>query len=139
AHHCPRPEQAFTEVHRVLKPRGSFILVDNTAPADADSEQVLNKVERLRDPSHQRVWSVPGWTRLLKTAGFTSIRHLRSWETPVQWKEWMDRAQTPEPPRRKALRLLLHSSESMQQALGFTPSEDDPILVLRKSMWICHK
>ncbi|PTX48495.1 methyltransferase family protein [Melghirimyces profundicolus] len=138
-HHFPRPDRVFSEIHRVLVSRGRLILVDNTAPDDPDSDRILNEVERLRDPSHHRVYPVDEWTRLLQSAGFSAISHVRSWETPVRWKEWMDRARTPDESRKKAMDLLSRSPVPVRKTLGFDPSEDDPVLILRKSMWICRK
>ncbi|EGK12223.1 class I SAM-dependent methyltransferase [Kroppenstedtia eburnea] len=138
-HHFPHPEQAFAEARRVLVPGGRLILVDNIVPDDSATDRILNEVETLRDPSHQRVFPIVGWTRLLEAAGFSTVAHVRSWETPVQWREWMDRARTPTPSREQAWKLLQTAPESVQQKLGFDPTADDPTLILRKSMWICRK
>ncbi|GGA38056.1 hypothetical protein GCM10007416_08760 [Kroppenstedtia guangzhouensis] len=61
------------------------------------------------------------------------------WETPAQWREWMDRARTPTSSREQAWKLLQTAPESVQQNLGFDPTADDPTLILRKGMWICQK
>lgn len=139
SHHFPHPEKAFAEARRVLVPGGRLILVDNTLPDDSATDQILNEVETLRDPSHQRVFPLADWTRLLEAAGFSSVTHVRSWETPVQWQEWMDRAQTPASSREQAWKLLQTAPASVQQNLGFDPTAEDPTLILRKGMWICQK
>lgn len=138
-HHFPDPGRAFAEVRRVLVPGGGFVLVDNTVSENSEAADLLNEVETLRDPSHQRVFPITGWTRLLESAGFSALTHLRSWETPVHWREWMDRAQTPDSSRKQALQRLHQAPEPVQQLLGFDPSVEEPTLILRKAMWICRK
>ncbi|MBA4601922.1 class I SAM-dependent methyltransferase [Thermoactinomyces mirandus] len=48
AHHFSNPELAVQEMHRVLKPKGIFILIDNVAPEEAETTKILHQIETLR-------------------------------------------------------------------------------------------
>lgn len=111
-----------------------MILVDNYVPEEAD--ELLNRVETLRDPSHFRAHTLSGWTRLLQKAGFSTVTLLRKWETPVHLDEWFQRAKTPVHKREKALRLLLESPQPVRSLLLYHPPAEPTRLILRKGMWI---
>jgi SAM-dependent methyltransferase len=71
AHHFPEVEKFLTESHRVLKPGGALVLCDTISPDDdPDAERWLDRMERLRDPSHFRDWSVAEWRAMAAAAGF---------------------------------------------------------------------
>ena len=60
-HHFPRPDLFVQEVARVLKKGGTFLLIDNVAPEEAELGHYMNTVEKLRDQSHVRCLSVNEW------------------------------------------------------------------------------
>jgi ubiquinone/menaquinone biosynthesis C-methylase UbiE len=134
AHHFPRVEEAFAEARRVLVPGGRMILVDNYVPEEAD--ELLNTVETLRDPSHFRVHTLSGWTRMLQEAGFSAVTPLRQWETPVVLEDWFQRAGTRAENREAAIRLLSEAPQPVRNLLGYDPLSDPVQLTLRKGMWI---
>ena len=135
AHHFPRAERAFAEARRVLVPGGRMILVDNYVPEDVD--ELLNRVETLRDPSHFRAHTLAGWTRLLREAGFAAVSLRRKWETPVVLEEWFLRAKTPAHKKEEALRLLRNAPRRARDLL-LLPAEPAR-LILRKGMWAAEK
>src|SRR5207245_4668682 len=59
-HHFDSIAAFLDEARRVLKPSGTFALVDNVVPESAVGDYV-NAFERLRDPSHLRAWSIEEW------------------------------------------------------------------------------
>ena len=83
------------EAVRVLKPSGLLLLVDNVAPEQPELAAVMNRVERRRDPSHVRAYSVRQWVVWFAGAGLDAL-HLSRWWTHKPYREWTARAQTPE-------------------------------------------
>jgi ubiquinone/menaquinone biosynthesis C-methylase UbiE len=61
AHHFPNPQAFVNEVSRVLKPGGKFLLIDNIAPEDKKLDLFVNTLEKLRDESHVRSYSIAEW------------------------------------------------------------------------------
>lgn len=54
-HHTQRPELMLAEMTRVLRPRGTMLVVDQIAPVDPLAAVELNRFEITRDPSTTRV------------------------------------------------------------------------------------
>ncbi len=69
-HHFDRPGRAMSEIFRVLRPGGSFVIADvisSEVPAEAELQ---NAIEILRDPSHVRMLPGSELTSLVRDAGF---------------------------------------------------------------------
>lgn len=88
-HHFDSIPQFLAEVHRVLKPGGTFALVDNVVPPGSTGDYV-NAFERLRDPSHLRAWTMQEWRDALKAAGL-AIGHEEQLYKTMEFKSWAQR------------------------------------------------
>lgn len=94
AHHWGALECGLREVARVLKPNGSFWIIDAVAPGPALLDTHLQTVEALRDPSHVRDYSIAQWSGALTRAGF-AIEELHAARVRIEFASWLERMQTP--------------------------------------------
>lgn len=89
-HHFPNIEVFVSEVYRVLKPGGRFMLDDNVAPEADAFDHFYNKVEKIRDYSHYRAWKKSEWLRMLEHAGF-EIQEMHRFEKHFEFEDWCAR------------------------------------------------
>jgi ubiquinone/menaquinone biosynthesis C-methylase UbiE len=115
-HHFSSPKDFVRESARVLKPGGHFLLIDGTVEDDQpEAEEWAHKLEKLRDPSHNRLLTPHTWRKLSETAGL-QVRHveLAPFKQPdLNWYFDAD-ATTPEN-RTKVLELVAHAPESARK------------------------
>jgi ubiquinone/menaquinone biosynthesis C-methylase UbiE len=92
AHHFTDIAQFLTEAHRILRTGGRLGISDMTG--SQTGIQWLNRVERLRDPSHRRALAPDEWYALLIEAGFHDIVIELSEESmsPLNWLAPVDPA-----------------------------------------------
>lgn len=100
-HHFPDVATFVAESYRVLKPGGTFALVDNVAPdatsvpgaskADLrDASIAYNAFEKLRDPSHGRCLSTAEWLELIEDMGF-AVEHQERLAKDMEFQPWAER------------------------------------------------
>jgi ubiquinone/menaquinone biosynthesis C-methylase UbiE len=94
AHHYPHPLAALREFARVLKPAGTFLLVDVVSPEPPAQDTFLNAIELLRDPSHVRDHTVEQWLRMCQLAGL-GAEQLGAWALRLEFESWVARMNTP--------------------------------------------
>lgn len=98
-HHFLSVPRFLSEVARVLKPGGRFVLADTSVPDDApEIDAWQNRTERLRDPSHVRNYTPREWRQCVKTAGLVVERLSDAGGgIPIVLSEWLVKAGcTPE-------------------------------------------
>lgn len=74
AHHFDDVARAVREVARVLRPGGRFVFIDTVAPEDRASATYQDEVERLRDPTHRRIYRQDEWIAFSERAGLHTER-----------------------------------------------------------------
>lgn len=71
AHHFPNAQQFIRESVRVLKPGGLLLVQDQVLPEEKDDGLYIDAFEKLRDPSHHRVFRTSEWVAMFEEAGLT--------------------------------------------------------------------
>lgn len=117
AHHFHDLPAAVSEIQRVLKPGAACILADTVAPEEEAEAIWMNRVERLRDSSHQRNLKVSQWRELLEGSGF-EITHDTMTKVDLEFEEWVRRASTPSEEVEALRREFLTAPEAMVAAFG---------------------
>jgi ubiquinone/menaquinone biosynthesis C-methylase UbiE len=101
AHHFPDVPRFVAEVGRVLKPGGTFALVDNISPdalstrgfSEADlagAAASYNAFEKLRDKSHGRCLGLAEWCAVIAAAGLT-VLHREILPKAMEFGPWATR------------------------------------------------
>jgi ubiquinone/menaquinone biosynthesis C-methylase UbiE len=124
AHHFSNREAFVREVTRVLKPGGYFLLIDGSVPdGEADAEEWIHQVEKLRDPSHGGFLSPAAWTFLCQRNG---LRVLRCKTTPLKQPdlEWYFRTAGTPPENRDKVRNLVRNAPDAARRVFRIGQED---------------
>lgn len=122
AHHFPDMERSVREAARVLRPRGTYLLVDSLAPEDPGLDTFVNMVEYLRDASHVRNLRASEWRRLFEAAGLEAQVVYRA-GLALDGADWVKRMRTPA--SRVAMIRELFDSATPKQRAAFE-IRDDP-------------
>lgn len=136
AHHVQHPRAFVAELARVLRPDGTFLLVDSIAPEDPAQDTFFNAFELLRDPSHIRNHSASQWRAMLAEVGLES-ELLGSFMLYQDFEGWIARLRTAP----TAVAQLRHMFESAREDLrhefeirGFDGSGDEPAVSIPCSL-----
>ena len=73
-HHFPEPSAVLAEMKRVCAPGGRVALVDVAASEDPAKAAALNRMEKLRDPSHVRALTLAELRALFGEVGLPAPR-----------------------------------------------------------------
>lgn len=115
-HHFRRLDEFLSEVRRVLRPGGRFVLADQISPSGQVADWV-DRWERMRDPSHFRQRTVTEWRELAKAAGFSWVRdQLVQYELSFDW--WVKQAGCNEEAVRALQQSAIEADQVIRQEMG---------------------
>jgi len=106
-HHFPDCAQFAREMARVLRSGGVAAMIDNTAPGDAAARHI-NALEKLRDPSHNWMYSPGEWEAFFTAAGLR-VEHLETFKKPMDFEQHCDRMNVPRHIRVQLRAMLWHA------------------------------
>ncbi|MFS0823978.1 class I SAM-dependent methyltransferase [Bacillus sp. 1P02SD] len=113
-HHFPNIASFVSEVSRVLKTGGQFLLDDNVAPENDEFDEFYNMVEKKRDYSHFRAWKKSEWFQMLENEGF-EIQELYRFEKTFEFESWCDRMHLSDSEKSELTDYMLNASSKIKQ------------------------
>ncbi len=137
-HHFPQPNRALQEFARVLKTPGALGFTDNVTVDDWDAAKYYNDFEKLRDPSHQNVVSMPRLCQMIEASGF-QIRYTKVFAKEFEFHDWTNR-QHVQPQIKTCLLQMMREIPEVLQPL-FKPRWTDSTLFfsLREAVIVAFK
>ena len=115
-HHFPHPDRFVSEVARVLTSGGRFILIDSTVP-DGEAGLFVNRIEKLRDPSHVRSLTIAEWQAMLVENGF-DIATVETFPKRHDFAEWTSRSRMAGSDREALANIILNAPDATKAALN---------------------
>jgi ubiquinone/menaquinone biosynthesis C-methylase UbiE len=148
-HHFPDVTKFVAEAHRVLKPGGTFALVDNIAPdiattpgfdrtALAAAAADYNAFEKLRDPSHGRALAIREWISITQAIGFRIAAQEIARKT-MDFATWCQTMSVPAHVVPQLTRMLDEASPALSAFLSPTRDGDSRGFTLAELILIAKK
>lgn len=138
-HHFPNPSSFIDEVARVLVPDGTFAMVDNVVPDDAEVALFCDDWERRRDPSHIGCLSMAEWAGLMSDSGL-AVQVSETAPKRMGFMFWVNNMSVPEDLRPGLLTDLLAATPAVRSFLRPEgSSQDDAVFFLTEGLLIATK
>lgn len=138
-HHFPNPDQFIKEVHRVLKPQGKFVLIDNVVPSDKKLGDFMNDFEKMRDVSHVRCLSIQEWRALFTSVGLEEVESMNL-KKRYDYPKWVRRTTENDQQIQSVTQFILNSDEETRQYFSIV-IQDGELQALEVDQWmaLCEK
>ncbi|MBB2482941.1 methyltransferase domain-containing protein [Bacillus sp. APMAM] len=112
-HHFPNIRDFLSEVNRVLKNNGQFLLDDNVAPEAKAFDEFYNTIEKIRDYSHFRAWKKSEWIQMLEDNGF-EVGEWHRFEKVFIFEPWCNRMNLSDKEKEHLNSFILNASEEIK-------------------------
>lgn len=113
-HHFPNIKTFVSEVYRVLKKDGQFLLDDNVVPELTAFDQFYNTIEKMRDYSHFRAWKKSEWLQLLEATGFV-VQEWHRFEKQFTFEPWCNRMNLSITKKDELTTYMINTSEEIRK------------------------
>jgi ubiquinone/menaquinone biosynthesis C-methylase UbiE len=114
-HHFSSPPDFMRECARVLKPGGWLMIIDGTVPDDSpEAEEWLHQIEKLRDPSHNRLIPPREWRAMCEANGLAVLKLEISHRKQPDLDWYFEAAATSFDNREKVRALIANASEEVR-------------------------
>ncbi len=120
-HHFTDVPAVLAEIHAALRPGGRLIVADVVSSEDADESALHNSLEKLRDPTHVRMYSASSLLDILYFAGFRVVHH-ESWRQARTFPEWA--AIVADPSRTAPIQNVMRALARSGQSAGISLAEE---------------
>ncbi|MEC8048851.1 MAG: class I SAM-dependent methyltransferase [Chloroflexota bacterium] len=124
AHHFLDVEKFCSEVHRVLKDEGEFIIVDTITSDQIKLNNWHQEVELIRDKSHIKNLSLIEWKNILKISKFSFLDIIQSRVT-MNLNDWMERSGTSNKDKKILKDKFQNSDEKIKSFFGIKILNND--------------
>ena len=128
AHHFASPELFLSRCHALLKEDGLLLLNDNITAEPPALAEFINRIEKLRDPSHIEAYTVKRWTEMLANAGF-ELLDFRRWQKEFDFWSWFERMKEPEEVG-KQIEAEFRNLDAWQQAYFKLQFEEEKLVTM---------
>lgn len=125
-HHIPKPATIVAEMARVTRPGGQVAIIDLVAPDAPELARSYNRLEKLRDPSHERALQRHELETMLSALRLRVTRS-GSRDIEVDLEDWLGLAVTP-PAAAEQIRRLLLEELAGGPPTGMRPLRRDALL-----------
>lgn len=125
-HHFLDIDKALSEIARVLKVGGSFVLEDSCAPEAKRSDRWINELETLRDPTHIRSYTKKEWKAMLQRAGLTVVR-VRNYRKDHEVQDWVERSGLPAEEQAKVYAAFVNAPSWARREFSLTFDGETPL------------
>ena len=112
-HHFPNIRAFLSEVNRVLKDNGQFLLDDNVVPEANDFDEFYNTIEKIRDYSHFRAWKKSEWMQMLEENGF-EVGCWHRFEKVFSFEPWCNRMNLSDKDKEHLNSFILNASDEIK-------------------------
>lgn len=120
-HHFTDVPSVLAEARRVLRREGQLVVADVVSSEDADESALHNSLEKLRDPTHVRMYSAGNLLDILHYGGFRVVHH-ESWRQARTFSEWA--AIVGDPKRTTPLETVMRALARAGQTAGIGLREE---------------